>query len=183
VKDVWWVKEYKSNRFVYYPVVIVVKNHQRRSQHMEDWFLYKRELKFDQYVSRKKKMNHRSHRSFEKIPNIKRVNFSLRIPAVWSFFFLIVFFSLLLMMTIQCHRYLSLNQHSSYGVSCARCALRFIHNTYICISKLILLLIDPCPHLPHWGHWQIYHHRFYVRYITANDSNDICSYFLWNIWF
>jgi hypothetical protein len=95
-----------------------------------------------------------------------------------EFFLLIVFFSLLLMMTIQCRRYLSLNQHSSYGVSCARCALRFIHNTYTCISKLILLLIDPCPHLPHWGHWQIYHHRFYVRYITANDSNKYtCRFF------
>ncbi len=54
VKDVWWVKEYKSNRFVYYPVV-VVENHQRHSQHMEDWFLYNREFTFDQYLFRKKK--------------------------------------------------------------------------------------------------------------------------------
>jgi len=87
VKDVWWVKEYKLNRFVYYPVV-VVENHQRHSQHMEDWFLYNREFTFDQYLFREKTMNNRSHHSLEKIPNTKKkkFNFSLRIPAVWSFF-------------------------------------------------------------------------------------------------
>ncbi len=63
--------------------MVVVENHQRRSQHMEDWFLYNRELTFDQYLFfREKKMNNRSHRSLEKIPNRKKVNFSLRIPAV-----------------------------------------------------------------------------------------------------
>jgi len=69
--------------------VVVVENHQRHSQHMEDWFLYNREFTFDQYLFREKTMNNRSHHSLEKIPNTKKkkFNFSLRIPAVWSFFF------------------------------------------------------------------------------------------------
>ena len=123
-------------------------------------------------MKKKRTVSHRSSEEKYLAEGKKKVNFSLRSPAVSSFFYWLLFSPVVVPDDDSMSSLLVIKP--TFIIRYVMCMMRSsIYSPYIracvCISKLILLLIDPCPHR---GHWQIYHHRFYLLSITANDSKN-----------